>query len=128
MGTRLGQCGSVLDGPPCGAVRKAAEPACLPRAPALPGCAHFLLGSYNGFSGGFSQTGAEKGRVGSWRYWCHLWLLVGDDGEGQEMEVGFPGLLANVPLLHGPAAGDQPSLHSRRHFCVLGFDVSGELA
>lgn len=44
----------------------------------------------------------------------------------REQKWGSQTLLATVPLFHDPAAGDQPSLHSGRHCCVLCFSVSVE--
>lgn len=132
LGTRLGHCGSVLEGPPWGgqegsrALRVSPQPRPAWLRPLslgqLQGC------SQEAFLRVELRTAwlAAGDSVTSWGQ-CHLSLAAsGDVGEAQETEVGFPGLLANVPLFHGPAAGDQPSLHSRRHCYVLGFDVSVE--
>lgn len=63
------------------------------RGPALPGCGHFLLGSYKDFSeGAFLRVelriaGLAAGDTGL----TSLWLTPDDGGEEQEAEVGFPG-------------------------------------
>lgn len=76
------------------------------RAPALPGCGHFLLGSYKGFSeGAFLRVelriaGLAAGDTGL----TSLWLTPDDGGEEQEAEVGFPGSAGKCPSLSWPSS------------------------